>query len=83
MVELEKLRLRTRKDEEKVLNDLNGVDPFLVIRLAIILNKTCLSFEKKNLLKTLVYLKCKPGFKAGRACCGRTVYIYIQPIYNY
>ncbi|XP_023338333.1 uncharacterized protein LOC111709004 [Eurytemora carolleeae] len=32
LVELEKLRLRTRKDEEKVVNDLNGVDPFLVIR---------------------------------------------------
>ena len=41
LVELEKLRLRTRKDEEKVVNDLNGVDPFLVIRLVIIFNKTC------------------------------------------
>ena len=46
LVELEKLRLRTRKDEEKVVNDLNGVDPFLVIRLVIIFNKTCL--EKRN-----------------------------------
>ena len=56
LVELEKLRLRTRKDEEKVFNDLNGVDPFLVIRLVIIFNKTCLSLAKKKLLKSPVYL---------------------------
>ena len=79
LVELEKLRLRTRKDEEKVVNDLNGVDPFLVIRLVISFNKTCLSLAKKKLLKTPVYSKYQSGFKAVRASCVQ----YTFTIYNY
>ena len=32
LVELEKLRLATRKEEEKVLTDLGGADPYIVTR---------------------------------------------------